>query len=79
MEDQRMAYIGRCGGCNAVIAATVDEQKHRKDVAKAVSEWIRDGMTVEHVNVSEVGQLWGDCTCRKTKKAAGQAALPGME
>ncbi len=48
MSDSAMAYIGRkaCGCC---VAAAVDKPEYRKDTAKHLADWVRGGLTVEHV------------------------------
>ena len=83
MIDEHMAYAGYCGTCGRMVAATVDDPKHRrgKDGSAAfVAELIRDGCRVERIACQSVREeLWGctdDCACkfcvkkRKAKKNA---------
>lgn len=51
-------YIGRAK-CGCVIAATVDDGKDPKRVAKDVAEFIADGLTVERSTVGYVRQNFG--------------------
>lgn len=46
----KMAYIGR-KECGCVVCAYVDDPERRKDTAKEVSNWIKWGLTVEHVTI----------------------------
>lgn len=52
---ERMAYLARrwCGCC---VAVTVDNPEHAKDVGKLLSEWVRDGLTIERIPVKAVQQ-----------------------
>lgn len=57
-----MAYIGRCRcGCGAITFATVDRPEWAKDTAKSVAQAIRDGYSVEHVELSTVRMT----TCKR--------------
>lgn len=59
--NEHMAYIGR-KSCGCVVAAYVDDPERRKDTAKEVASWIRDGLTVEHVTVTYANeQFKWDC------------------
>lgn len=71
----RMAYIARTSCCNAVVAATMDDPAHKRDVSRAVSRWIRDGFTVERVPSDQVGALFGVCTCDQTKPTQQRLVL----
>lgn len=42
-------YIGR-GSCGCVIAACVDIPACKKDTARDIASWIKQGMTVERVS-----------------------------
>lgn len=52
-----MCYIGRMTvsskrhAAGMVVCATVDDQRHPKDTAKAIAQWVRTGLTVERVPV----------------------------
>lgn len=54
------AYIGRWP-CGCVTCAHVDKPEYRKDIAKETGRWIRDGMVVERVNISEVRVMLQSC------------------
>jgi len=60
-----MSYIGKCQGCQNVIAAVVDHPDYKKDTAKAVAEFIRDGLLVERVDLDTVKKLFNHCECKK--------------
>jgi len=57
-----MAYVGRCK-CGNVVAAAMDEPAYVKDNAKEVARWIRDGLTVERLDVDAVRIQLHSCTC----------------
>lgn len=62
-DESRPCYMGRCPGCNNVIALTLDMPEYRKDVARDVAEWIRDGLVVERSTAREGRKLFDSCTC----------------
>lgn len=51
------AYIGT-KSCGCTVAAVVDNPKHSKDVANAVSKFIRGGLKIERVSVERVRELF---------------------
>lgn len=74
--DLGPAYIARCKcGCGGVIMAVVDHPDHIADVAKEVSEAIRDGYVVEHVTVGYVHTAPFGCQ-RKAAALKVQPELP---
>ncbi len=42
----RPCYIGRYA-CGCAVTAVVDDPTYKKDTAKCIAQWIRDGMSVE--------------------------------
>lgn len=42
------SYIGR-KPCGCLVAAVIDDPDHASDVSKAVSSWIKRGLTIERV------------------------------
>lgn len=79
------AYIGRLQPCGCVVAAMVDaapddSDRYKRDVAKEVATWIREGLTVERVTNDYVRQhLFTYCDAckerRAKKKKPAQASL----
>jgi hypothetical protein len=71
MTEEAMCYVGikPCGCC---VAAAVDNPEWAKDTAKAVSKWMRDGLTIERRTVQ-----WSreNLTMCEHKKPAKQTAL----
>ena len=49
------AYIAR-ESCGAITGAIVDEPQYKKDIAKEIAHWIREGCTVEHTDGEIVRQ-----------------------
>lgn len=70
-DDERAkapAYAGNCPKCSKMVAAAVDIPEHKKDTAKEVASWIRDGLLVSRMTVAEVrASDWG-CECKKTER-----------
>jgi len=70
------SYIGRCPGCQSIVAAVVAEwpadwgtepKGHRTEVAKDVAGFIKDGLLIEQVDSEVVRtQVWG-CKCPKAQ------------
>lgn len=58
--EQVMAYIAR-EKCGCVTGATIDNPQHRKEVAKDVAAWVRDGRIVERVDSGYVRAEFGQC------------------
>jgi hypothetical protein len=59
-----MAYAAR-KSCGCLVACTVDLPKYAKDTAKDVAKWIRDGLTVERLDVEVVRQQFKSCPHKK--------------
>lgn len=61
-------YVAFCKCGNAVgVASAVPEGNYtKKEIGKAVSSWIRSGLTIESMEAEEFRQLkeWG-CACEK--------------
>ena len=62
MADDTPCYVG-IKECGCVVAAVVDVPEHRKETAKAVQEWIRDGLQIERQTVTWVREHFTKCTC----------------
>lgn len=62
MSDDTMAYAARypCGCIGAAVVDSTNSQR-RKDIAKDLSEWIRDGAQIERATVGEIRPQLGDC------------------
>jgi len=54
----------------------MDEPAYRKDNAKEVARWVRDGLTIERMDVDEVRVYLHSCTCPKKQKPGKQDELP---
>lgn len=64
MREGSMSYAGKCAGCGAVVALTVDRPEYRKWVAKDIAEWINDGLIVERMTSEQGLASFGNgCTC----------------
>lgn len=55
-----MAYQGR-KGCGCVVAVTVDLPEYKKDTAKELAKWIRQGLSVERVTCEVARQSFTIC------------------
>ena len=55
-----MAYIGR-KTCGCLVFATVDDPKHRKEVAKDVAEAIAAGLAIDRVTCDYVRKNFSRC------------------
>ena len=66
MTEQVFAYIGR-EKCGCVTCTVVDSPEFRKDTARYVARWLREGMDVERVSVEEARQLIKFCRCNEVK------------
>lgn len=42
------SYVAR-KACGCMVGATVDDPAHKKDVAREIAEWVREGLTIERV------------------------------
>jgi hypothetical protein len=51
--------------CGCAVAATVINPEHRKETARTVSSWIRQGLAVEKKPVEWVRENLRSCKCEK--------------
>lgn len=67
-DDNTMVYLAtdKCG-CN--VGVIVDNPEHQRDTAKEVGRWIRDGLTVRRITLTEFRPLpFGHkCEAKKPK------------
>ena len=63
-----MCYIG-IKECGCVVAACVDNPEHKKDTAKNISDWIKDGWTTERIPVEDTRNRLSSCKCNEKIKA----------
>lgn len=69
------AYAGRCK-CGQVVGVIALNDRHREDIADTLAEWVRDGLTIEQMSVSEAREAFGTCRCNESPH---QAPLPRGE
>ncbi|MCK9568589.1 hypothetical protein M0R72_06580 [Candidatus Pacearchaeota archaeon] len=67
---EHMAYIA-VKSCGCVVGAVVDIPECRKETAKDVAEWIRNGLTIERVPSAEVKTLLKACHCDEKQISMG--------
>ena len=60
-------YTGKCDKCNSVVAGLVDLPNTKKDTAKNLQEWIKEGLIVESFE-GEYGPKLNGCKCKKQEK-----------
>lgn len=65
-ERPTHAYIGRCRGCNRVLASCAEMRCDLRDVGRSVAEMIASDLTVERVLMSDAMLDFGDCQCPRT-------------
>lgn len=73
-----MAYVAK-KPCGCICSAVVDEPNHKRDVAKDVAEWIREGLTIEHVTVQHVRENFVGWQCPHEPVAPEQMPLFSAE
>jgi hypothetical protein len=61
VSDPTHGYFARCKcGCGRVVAAHVDRDEHKKDVARFTNKLIKDGYAVERGTIEEIRSMeWG--------------------
>lgn len=69
-EYANYVAICKCGVC---VGATKDDPFHKKQTAKEVQSWIREGLTVQRENDDFVRAFFGKCRCKEIE--AQQASL----
>lgn len=69
MNAYKFAYIGRKPDCGCVVAIIVDMPEYKKDVAKQVAEFIRDGLEIERVDLDAGKQELHSCPHGKVSSA----------
>jgi hypothetical protein len=53
----------------------MDEPAYQKDNAREIARWIRDGLTIERLDVDAVRTYLHSCTCPKPPKATDQMTM----
>lgn len=65
---QKPCFVGYAA-CGHMVACSVDEPERKKDNAKLVASWVRDGLTIGTRTVAEVRTAeW--CGCKRAQKKA---------
>lgn len=63
----KIAYVGHCRTCGALVAARMDDSeespKHRKAVAKDVAEMVNEDLVIERIDSAQVRLLLEECHC----------------
>ena len=62
MSD-KMAHVGRCPGCNRVVAVTcVDDMKR---LAETLREWAGYGLVLDIMPVEQARTEFSECVCQQ--------------
>ena len=62
-------YFATDPKCGHIVAAVVDDPNHRKDTAKNLAEWVRDGYTITRgPSASGKGINWCSSDCPRMKE-----------
>lgn len=61
MMPETYAYIGTTA-CGCPVAVVIDDLDHRRETAKAVYEYIAEGLTIERVTVDAARRRFSPCT-----------------
>ena len=64
---ERMCYVGILP-CGCILASQSDDPERKKEVAKAVSEFILQGLVVERKSSSWLKENFGLCEIHKETK-----------
>ena len=54
------AYIGRAQ-CGCIVVAMVDDSSYKKDMAREISKWIKEGLKIERVTDDYVRENFKHC------------------
>lgn len=60
--------------CGHVVAAAVDEPRHRKDTAASVAEWLRDGLRLDRIPCADQPLNWCSEECPRMKQVRAEQA-----
>lgn len=64
MSEERFAYTGT-KPCGCIVAIIVDDPRWKKDTAKALSGYIKSGLTITRVSMNGPAPSIVDCKCPK--------------
>lgn len=79
-QTEQMAYVALIVPCGCLVAASIDEPRHKRDTAKFVAAKIRDGFRVERVSVAAAKAMPGwEWPCEHMVAAADAARGPQSE
>jgi hypothetical protein len=65
MSTDRFAYVG-ITACGCMVCASVEDPRWKRETAKDVAAWLRDGLRVERVPVERVRQECHACPHKAT-------------
>jgi hypothetical protein len=71
----KRAYAG-LKDCGCLVAVVVDEPSFKREVGEAVSEWIREGLTILPMTVEEANQRLKPCQCGGALPLSASSSLP---
>ncbi len=76
LNEERLTWVAYCAECGGWYAASVDDPRFKKDTAKEVARWIKEGARVEKITCQAFrDQAESMCECRKKNKKSTQAEL----
>ena len=84
-RDEDVLCYAAFSKCGCIAAINVDREEYRKDVAKTVAGWIREGHEVRRITVAEGRHFmeirvpkWGACVHEQAEKAAKHGFQEGL-
>lgn len=64
MSGREFVYIG-FKSCGCGVAVCVDDPSHKRETAKTVAGYLREGLTIERVTMAEYPNRFKGCKCDK--------------
>jgi len=68
INDENSCYVG-IKDCGCAVAAMVINSEHKKENAKEIAKWIREGLTIERKSVQWVNENFKRCIHVKVNKS----------
>jgi len=73
MSDLKMVYIAVDKACGHWVGVCLDNPERAKDVGKLVGEWVKNGLSVDHILLAQYHSkdMQNMCDCKQKNEKRG--------
>lgn len=74
MSQADLPYVARCQECGRIVAMASAEMP-RRDLAKSLAAWARDGLSIERSSKEDaIAETWGHDGCKWDRRTPKEKA-----